>query len=275
MRLYLPVLAECVFNADESGFPLAPKPGRVLAEKEARHVYQVVTNTKAQKTVMVGFNAYGEYALPMILFPGERLRDGGLSGFPEATYAATKNGWMDSDTFVEFLKSLYPFGKSQNIQFPVLLFVDGHSTHIHVSLPAAEYYKDNGIILYCLLPNLTHILQACGIGFFSPMKSVWQAQVKQWQAENIGRFITKNEFPMIFKAAWEKVATYENAANGFKSSGLFPFTPKGIKMTKFGPSKIANKDASDDPVDESSDLTASSSCCSPNTGMDGSQTHDT
>ena len=160
-----------------------------------------------------------------------------------------------------------------NIQFPVLLFVDGHSTHI--SLPAAEYCKDNGIILYCLLPNLTHILQACDIGFFSPMKSVWQAQVKQWQAENIGRFITKNEFPMIFKAAWEKVATYENAANGFKRSGLFPFTPKEIDMTKFGPSKIANKDASDGPVDESSDLTASSSCCSTNTGMDGSQTHDT
>ena len=38
---------ETLFNADESGFPLAPKPGRVLAEKGARHVYQVVTNTKA------------------------------------------------------------------------------------------------------------------------------------------------------------------------------------------------------------------------------------
>ena len=37
------------------------------------------------------------------------------------------------------------------------------------------------------------------------MKSAWQAQVKQWQAENIGRFITKKEFPMIFKVAWEKV----------------------------------------------------------------------
>ena len=104
----------------------APKPGRVLAEKGARHVYQVVTNTKAQITVMVGFNAYGDYAPPMILFPGERLRDVGLSGFPAATYAVIKNGWMDSDTFVELLKSLYSFGKSQNIQFPILLFVDGH-----------------------------------------------------------------------------------------------------------------------------------------------------
>ena len=48
-----------VFNADESGFPFAPKPGRVLAEKGAMYVYQVVTNTKAQITVMVAFNAYG------------------------------------------------------------------------------------------------------------------------------------------------------------------------------------------------------------------------
>ena len=67
-----------IFNADESGFPLAVKAGRVMAEKGARHVYQVVTNTKTQITVMVAFNAYGDYVPPMILFPGERQRCGSL-----------------------------------------------------------------------------------------------------------------------------------------------------------------------------------------------------
>ncbi|XP_060565599.1 uncharacterized protein LOC132724685 [Ruditapes philippinarum] len=76
-----------VFNADESGFPLAVKSGRVIAPLGARHVYQVVTNTKTQITVMVSFNAFGKDVPPMILFPGERLRNVGLSGFPEATYA--------------------------------------------------------------------------------------------------------------------------------------------------------------------------------------------
>ena len=83
-----------IFNADESGFPLQAKGGRVLAPAGARHVYQVVTNNTTQITVMAGFNAYGEYTPPMILFPGERIRDVGLAGFPEAIYAATPNGRM-------------------------------------------------------------------------------------------------------------------------------------------------------------------------------------
>jgi len=64
----------------------------------------MVTNNKTQITVMAGFNAYGEYTPPMTLFPGERIRDVGLAGFPEAINAATPNGWMDSMSFVPYLK---------------------------------------------------------------------------------------------------------------------------------------------------------------------------
>ena len=64
--------------------------------------------------------------------------------------------------------------------------------------------------------------------FFSPMKAVWQSKVKEWQMDNIGRPLSKKEFPAIFKATWQKVATFENAVNGFKRSGLFPLTPDGI-----------------------------------------------
>ena len=71
------------FNGGRFYFPIAAKGGRVMAEKEAIHVYQVVTNTKTQITVMVTFN--GDYVPPMILLPGERLRDNDLSGFPDAT----------------------------------------------------------------------------------------------------------------------------------------------------------------------------------------------
>lgn len=225
-----------VFNADESGFPLAVKSGRVIAPTGARHVYQVVTNTKTQITVMAALNAFGEYLPPMILFPGERLRNIGLSGFPEATYSTTPNGWMDSETFVEFLKQLFTFAKQKEIKFPIILFVDGHSTHM--SLPAARFCHEHDIILYCLLPNATHVLQACDIGLFSPLKSAWQAAVKTWQLDHIGEALSKTQFPEIFKETWVKVTTFENACHGFRQSGLFPLTPDGIDKTKLGPSKL-------------------------------------
>jgi len=52
------------------------------------------------------------------VFTGERLRDVGLAGFPEAIYAATANGWMESMTFVSYVKALYNFAKQNNLSFP-------------------------------------------------------------------------------------------------------------------------------------------------------------
>ena len=211
-----------------------------MAPKGVHNVYQVVTNTKLQITVMAAFNAFGDYLPPLILFPGERLQDVGFDGFPEARYATTKAGWMDSDTFLAFLEMLHEFVKAQKIELPVLLFVDGHSTHL--SLRAAEFCRDHKIILYCLLPNATHVLQACDIGFFSPMKKVWQQTGKDWQVKNIGVAIGKKNFPTLLKLTWERAATFENAAHGFRKSGLFPFTVKGIDETKLGPARMEKRE---------------------------------
>ena len=185
-----------IFNADESGFPLHVKTGKVLAPTGSKNVYHVVNSTKIQISVMAGFNAFGVYVPPMILYPGERFRDVGLEGFPEATFAHTSTGWMDSAAFVEYMKTLVKFAKDREIQFPILLIVDGHSTHI--SLEAAEYCNENKVILYCNLPNATHILQECDIGFFAPMKTVWKTMVKEWQMSNVGEVLTKKQFPAVF-----------------------------------------------------------------------------
>ena len=168
-----------------------------MVPKGVHNVYQVVTNTELQITVMAAFNAFGDYLPPLILFPGERLRDVGLDGFPEARYETTIAGWMDSDTYLVFLEMLHEFVKAQKTELPVLLFVDGHSTHL--SLRAAEFCRDHEIILYCLLPSATHVLQACDIGAFSPMKKVWQQTVKDWQVKNIGVAMGEKAFSYIIE----------------------------------------------------------------------------
>ena len=222
-----------IFNADESGFPLCVSSGKVLAPRGARHVYQVTPNDKTQITVMVCFNAYGDYQPPIIVYPGQRFRDVGISGFEEAVYGHTDNGWMDSGLFVEFLVHLVEFAKGKGITFPILLFVDGHSTHM--TLQAAEFCKENDVILYCLLPNATHILQPCDVGLFSTMKKTWGSAVKM---NHIGEVLTKKCFPEVFRQVWYSVTTLENAVHGFRRCGLFPFTPKGVDTTKLGPSKL-------------------------------------
>lgn len=107
-----------------------------------------------------------------------------------------------------------------------------------MSLPAAQYCKDNGIILYCLLPNVTHILLACDIGLLSPMKTKWKEMVKNWQMHHTGEPFTKQHFPEVFQETGNSVATLSNSVSDFKRSDLYPLTHEGIDKTKLGPSKL-------------------------------------
>ncbi|XP_069109467.1 uncharacterized protein [Argopecten irradians] len=189
---------------------------------------------------MACFNALGDYVAPLIVYPGQRFRDTGIKEFPEAIYAHSENGWMDKELFLSFLAVFNSFVEEKTIEKPVILFVDGHSTHM--TAEAARFCAENHIILYCLLPNATHVMQACDVGFFSPMKSAWRGNVKQWQMDNLGKAFTKYDFPKVFKQSWETCATLSNAAHAFKRSGLFPLTPEGIDQSKLGPCKLISKE---------------------------------
>ena len=90
---------------------------------------------------------------------------------------------MTNNLFVQFVRAFADYVKEKNITLPVILYVDGHSTHI--SLEAAEFCADNQIILYCLLENASHVLQACDVGLFSPLKTSRQKKVKDWHIENM------------------------------------------------------------------------------------------
>ncbi len=186
------------FNADESGFPFGPKSGKVLAPRGTRTVY-TITGDKTQLTVLACFNAIGQYMPPLIVYPGKRRRNLDLRDY--AYHEVSANGWMTSEVFLQFLHYLSDFCSLQGIPLPILLYVDGHSTHL--SLECATYCASHGIILYCLPPNAAHVLQPCDYGLFSPLKACWQRKVKSWQMENLGHVVTKNVFPNVFLGAWK------------------------------------------------------------------------
>ena len=110
---------------------------------------------------------------------------------------------------------------------PVILFLDGHSSHL--GLEASKYCRDHQIILYCFLPNATHILQPFDVGIFSPLKDSWAAAVLSWQICNIGSPITKQNFNVILEMAWRNTTSSEDgkaiqmAARAFRKTGIYPF----------------------------------------------------
>ena len=63
-----------IWNADETGCPLYPKSGRVLAMRGAKDVYQVTGNSKEQVTTLCAISAEGGIIPPMHIFAGKRFK---------------------------------------------------------------------------------------------------------------------------------------------------------------------------------------------------------
>nr|XP_054771780.1 uncharacterized protein LOC129279702 [Lytechinus pictus] len=230
-----------MFNCDESGFPLGGRKGtRVLAEKGSKVVHEVRNSDKTQITVLATMNAVGDFLPPVIIVPGKRTEACGryMTDAPHgAFFAATDSGWMDSKSFFAFVANLFhPFLTQHNIPRPVLLMVDGHSTH--QSPEVASFCRENGIILYRLPPNATHLLQPCDVSLFRSLKAEWNNAERAFRITHPGYFVTKSTFAGVFKKAWERVASRPAIAiNGFKAAGIFPFT-KNYKKDHLHPSSI-------------------------------------
>ena len=224
------------YNADEIGFPLCPKGGKVHAMKGSSNVYQVTSSDKTQITVLACISASGCYVPPLIVFAGQRFSYNPLEGFEDAVMGRSETGWMDSELFKTWLSDVFVKHLNEKVEpRPVVLFVDGHSTHL--TMEASDICLENGIVLYCLLEHASHIMQPCDLRLFGPLKEHWRQATRSYSYENIGEAMTNSTFARVFRKAWEKSADY--AIKGFRDSGLFPFAPSKVLTTaKMEPSKI-------------------------------------
>ena len=149
----------------------------------------------------------------------------------------------------------------RGIKLPVVLFVDGHSTH--GTLEASTFCRENNVILYCLLDHPSHIIQPCDLRLFSAMKDSRKKSVRDFQIENIGKYVSTLKFAQVFKPALEKATTVDISLKAFSDSGLFPLDPsKPLSTLKMEPSKVFASHTSEASVnmDENNNETSALSC---------------
>ena len=109
-------------------------------------------------------NALGNFMKPYILYPQQRLRDVNCTKFQEAIYSGSETGWMMGEHFMDWITHFDTFLTKQKIQRQVILFFDGHMSH--VSEDSALFCCENDVILYYLLVNATNLIQPMDVGFF-------------------------------------------------------------------------------------------------------------
>lgn len=106
-----------------------------------------------------------------------------------------------------------------------MLVLDGHESHESVEFQ--EYCKSHNIITLGLPPHSSHLTQPLDVGCFSVLKRMYGRQIEGFMKAHINH-ITKVEFFLAFKQAYQQSITVANGQAGFRAAGLIPFLPETV-----------------------------------------------
>ena len=188
-----------IYNVDECGIPLDPKAPNVIAKVGSKKVRYRSTGRKGQVTIVGCGSAAGHVIPPTIIFDAKKLNHGWTGGeLPGTTYGCSESGWITTDLFDSWLTD--HFLKHAVGARPLLLLLDGHSTHYQPNV--VQNAREKGVVMLCLPPHTTHDAQPFDCAVFSPLKAQWRAVCHQFLQANPGKIITKFNFTALFSRAW-------------------------------------------------------------------------
>ena len=132
-----------------------------------KSAYHLTTNCKSQITNLSAICANGNTLPQMIIYPGKTINPSVAVDLPSGSLAyATSSRWINTDAFVFWLRNL--FLPNLTPIRPVLLLVDGHTSHL--DLEVAKLMRENNIEIFCLLPHTINAVQPLDVGVFGPAK---------------------------------------------------------------------------------------------------------
>ncbi|KAL0879425.1 hypothetical protein ABMA27_003176 [Loxostege sticticalis] len=227
---------EKIYNLDETSYCSDPKKTKVVGLKGYPSTRTTSSAGKANTTVLFASNAAGGKGPPFIIFKGKNVWSAWTSeeAYPGTKYSATPNGWIDSETFEEYMtKSFIPMVKDD--KEPTLLIFDGHSTHVQLSV--VEKAKQNNITIIKLPPHSNHLLQPLDLGVFKPYKDLWDQEMVKWQRTNKGEKLPKDQFSVTVGKVWENLDP-NVIKKGFEKSGIYPFNREAVPEHKLDPEAL-------------------------------------
>ena len=130
-------------------------------------------------------------------------------------FAVSENGWVDQLFITKhFMVNAVSFR-------PLLLLLDGHSTHFEPK--SLELARKNEIIVFCLPPHTAHVCQPLGCSFFKSLKEHWRDECHNFYQKTLDWLL-----PNITLA-------------GFKKAGVNPINRNNIIMILLSTDTSASK----------------------------------
>jgi hypothetical protein len=199
-------------------------------------------NQKAQDggreliTVIETVSADGQVLKPMVIFAGANaMMDwftdisvtedaGGLVAVDsqdDAQFAVTPSGWTNNDMMLHWLQYYNEQTAPLANGLHRLLIVDGHGSHLQLAVH--EFCDENRIILACMPPHSTHLLQPLDVGCFQPLQHYYSQEIDNLVSGSQGLLsITKRLFWRAFREARAKTFTVDTIKSAWAKTGLEP-----------------------------------------------------
>ena len=139
-----------IFNSDVSGIRLDSQAGKVVVCRNTKQAYSEPKGSSTHITTRICCSASGVMLPPMLIFEKSFL------------YAKAPNAYMDGELFLAWIDKIFIPSKS-DIR-PILLILDGHV--LHITIDVIDLARAHDIVLYCLPPHTTNILQQLDVSIF-------------------------------------------------------------------------------------------------------------
>ena len=184
-----------IFNVDESGMPLNPRPVKSVFQRGIKDPLAPSSGDKSQITIVGCVNAAGNCTPPMVILDRKTLPPYFTVGeVPGTLYGLSPRGWIDQELFDIWFSNI--FLRYAPTVRPLLLLLDGHSSHYcpdTVRLAAKEK-----VIIFALPPHTTHFSQPLDKGCFGPLKAHWRAECHHFMSANPGHVVSRYNFSTLF-----------------------------------------------------------------------------
>jgi hypothetical protein len=247
------ILPHNIYNMDEKGIMLGKgsKP-YVLVDRNIRTVSVLENGNRENITVIECICADGTSIRPCVIFKGKKcnlewgrnnecnaryvlhsiVSDKSLTTFHSISFS--DKGWTDQELgYLWLTKDFHPATVNRAGEGWRLLILDGHNSHL--TYPFCIFAKEHKILVVCLPPHTTHVLQPCDVGVFGPLASAWRKQVTLASHEFVK--ITPYNFIEFYSTARTTSVTPHTIVRAFWKTGISPFNPSIIPEQAFAPSR--------------------------------------
>jgi hypothetical protein len=224
------ILDADIYNFDETGFQMGIiSTSKVVTAADRARTVSIQPGNREWVTVIESINATGWALPPMVIFKGKMRQYSWYETVPtDWTIGVSDNGWTTDALGLTWLKDTFDkHTRNRTVGKYRLLILDGHGSHITAEFD--QYCSQNSIIVLCMPPHSSHLLQPLDVSCFSVLKRSYGKAVEGYIRMGINH-VDKDDFTVLYQQARTASFSSTTILNGFKATGIVPLDPDQVLL---------------------------------------------